>query len=201
MAWPSLATLLVIGLIYFLLSDSRSVGPFWIAPAVLALAIVAALLAERQGEHRTRRRLVLGANALVTAALLSGTVLLVYGLSTLDDNPVALLRDALLLWTLNILTFALWYWELDNGGPRKRSPARYQSSDFLFPQKQIDSSTDWMPTFVDYLFLAFNTSTAFSPTDTLILSRPAKLCMMLQSTISLAVVTVIVARAVSSLQN
>lgn len=200
-AWAGPAVLTMIALLYLLLSDSRSFGPTWFPPLVLAFAVVASLLAEYQGAHRARRWVVVGANTLVTVALMAGTGLLVYGLTTYDEVPFSLLRDALLLWTLNILTFALWFWELDNGGPMVRMSAAYRNVDLLFPQKQMNPDSNWMPAFVDYLFLAFNTNTAFSPTDTLILSQPAKVCMMLQSTIALVDVAVIVARAVGSLQT
>lgn len=199
--WPGPLALLAIALLYLLLSENRSFGPFWLSPIVLVLAAFAALLAERQRAHRVRRWLVLGANALVTASLASGIVLLIYGLGTPEATPATLLRDALLLWLLNIVTFALWYWELDNGGPLQRSRSAYRSSDLLFPQKQLEPAGVWQPAFMDYLFLAFNTNTAFSPTDTLVLSRTAKLCMMSQSMIALIDVAVIVARAVSTLQS
>jgi uncharacterized membrane protein len=69
----------------------------------------------------------------------------------------------------------------------------------VFPQRQHDGFDDWMPDFLDYLFLAFNSSTAFSPTDTLVLSRRMKLLMMSQALISLAVLAVVAARAVNAL--
>jgi hypothetical protein len=109
----------------------------------------------------------------------------------------------------NVLVFALWYWKLDGGGPneRDRRTGRLDSS-FLFPQmlrpespdsQSGQNSQDWSPHFVDYLFLAFNTSTAFSPTDTAVLSRRAKLGMMTQALISLAIVVLLAARAVGVL--
>lgn len=64
-------------------------------------------------------------------------------------------------------------------------------------QRPIDSA--WSPGFVDYLFLAFNTSTAFSPTDSPVLSRWAKVLMMIQSSISLATLALLAARAVNIL--
>ncbi len=101
-----------------------------------------------------------------------------------------------------MLVFALWYWKLDAGGPLGREqPGGMKNSAFLFPQMTRPElmETGWSPNFVDYLFLSFNTSTAFSPTDTAVLSRGAKLAMMLQSLISLTVVALLAARAVNIL--
>jgi len=100
------------------------------------------------------------------------------------------------------LVFALWYWKLDAGGPLRRDRGQGMSqSSFLFPQMLNREGQDasWTPHFVDYLFLAFNTSTAFSPTDTAVLSRWAKLGTMLQSLISLMIVALLAARAVNIL--
>jgi len=118
------------------------------------------------------------------------------------------------LWFANVLVFALWYWKLDAGGPLGRESATGKiESAFLFPQMLADSAPaaqqgkkdpakvdpQWTPHFMDYLFLAFNTSTAFSPTDTAVLSRWAKVGMMLQAIISLAIIAIIAARAINIL--
>ena len=102
----------------------------------------------------------------------------------------------------NILVFALWYWKLDAGGPLGRESSRGQlDSSFLFPQMATtnDTGKPWSPQFMDYLFLAFNTSTAFSPTDTAFLSRWAKVGTMLQALISLSIIALLAARAVNIL--
>ena len=59
--------------------------------------------------------------------------------------------------------------------------------------------TNWSPEFLDYLFLAFNTSTAFSPTDTPILDRWAKAMSMLQALLSLTILAILAARAINVL--
>jgi hypothetical protein len=118
------------------------------------------------------------------------------------EKPGAMLRSAGALWVTNILIFALWYWKLDGGGPLLRERRNGMSrSSFLFPQMMNwgPRDTAWVPNFVDYLFLAFNTSTAFSPTDTAVLSRSAKLGTMLQSLISLTIIALLAARAVNIL--
>ena len=103
--------------------------------------------------------------------------------------------------------FALWYWRLDAGGPHGRDARPgHAAGAFLFPQmtmlpeaKAAAGQETWSPNFLDYLFLAFNTSTAFSPTDTPALARWGKVLMMLQSIISLTVLALLAARAVNIL--
>jgi hypothetical protein len=117
------------------------------------------------------------------------------------------LRSAAALWITNILVFASWYWRLDAGGPRERElRGVHTDGAFLFPQMTLDQQAKremgeqcWSPGFVDYLFLAFNTSTAFSPTDCPVLSTWAKLLMMVQALISLTTVALLAARAVNIL--
>ncbi len=108
---------------------------------------------------------------------------------------------AALLWVINVATFAVWYWEIDGGGPAQRRRQEHRSEDFLFPQMNLGdkSARDWSPGFLDYLFLAFNTSTAFSPTDTAVLSRRAKVLMMVQALLSLLILAVLVSRAINAL--
>jgi len=95
-----------------------------------------------------------------------------------------------------VLAFALWFWEIDGGGPARRRTDAHASDDILFPQMGM-ARTDpaWSPTFLDYLFFSFNTSTAFSPTDTTVLSHRGKLLMMAESAVSLAVIAILLARA------
>jgi hypothetical protein len=123
------------------------------------------------------------------------------------ETPARLLLSAAALWLSNLLIFASWYWRLDAGGPNARD-LRESHTDgaFLFPQMTLTPELreemgegHWRPGFVDYLFLAFNTSTAFSPTDVPVLSRWAKGLMMIQATISLATIALLAARAVNIL--
>jgi uncharacterized membrane protein len=128
----------------------------------------------------------------------------VYLVEALVDHTAEgpeLLRGGGLLWVSNMLTFALWYWEVDSGGPAHRHATHCGSSDFAFPQRVLGGEVEahWAPDFLDYLFLAFNTSTAFSPTDTMVLARRAKALMMYQSVISLVTVVVLVARAINAI--
>jgi hypothetical protein len=148
------------------------------------------------------RVLTFVANGIITIAMIVSLMLLVQGIPKHLETPKGLLRSAGALWVTNILNFALWYWKLDGGGPLRRElPNGMSKSSFLFPQMMRPERSDpsWIPNFVDYLFLAFNTSTAFSPTDTAVLSRWAKLGTMLQSLISLTIIALLAARAVNIL--
>jgi hypothetical protein len=141
----------------------------------------------------------------VTLGLVAAVVLLIWALPQHKESPTALLLSATSVWFTNILVFALWYWRLDAGGPHGRERRQgYIQGSFLFPQvtlrpAQVAGRPPWSPNFADYLFLAFNTSTAFSPADTAPLDRWAKGLMMLQSTISLTVLALLAARAVNIL--
>ena len=111
-------------------------------------------------------------------------------------------RTGGLIWAINVRVFARSYWELDGGGPGHRSESTDEPSDFLFPQ-QISQRLNkgWSPEFLDYLFLAFNTATAFSPADIMVLSRPAKALMMVRSSISLLTIGLVMARGVNFIGN
>jgi len=164
--------------------------------------LIPILVSYRYGRYKATRILTLSANAIITIAMITSLVLLVKGIPEHLETPKALLRSASALWITNILVFALWYWKLDAGGPMGRERRHgLSNSSFLFPQmlSREEQDSSWKPNFVDYLFLAFNTSTAFSPTDTAVLSRPAKLGMMVQSLISLTIVALLAARAVNIL--
>lgn len=200
--WPATIAVLLVGGLYLLISDRYSVGPRWLVLAFGAAMLVPFWLARRSDRHDLAHRLALAVNGLLTLAVVASAALLLMRLTEGKTQALALLRDAGLIWIANIVTFALWYWSIDGGGPAARHPGRHASTDFAFPQMQQDDDglvEGWSPTFLDYLFLAFNTSTAFSPTDTLVLSRPAKLLLMAQSTISLTVVVVLAARAINTI--
>jgi hypothetical protein len=133
--------------------------------------------------------------------------LLVSRLPAKKESPKELLVAAGALWISNLLVFACWYWRLDAGGPHERAlQGSHTDGAFLFPQMMLEpelrremGEDKWKPGFIDYLFLAFNTSTAFSPTDVPVLSRWAKALMMIQSAISLATIALLAARAVNIL--
>src|SRR4051812_31196457 len=110
------------------------------------------------------------------------------------QTPTQALYNSGLVWLTNAVTFALWYFEIDSGGPDKRQKDGHSTYDFIFPQDQEDNSS-WSPNFVDYLFLGFATNLTFGPTDTAVLSRRAKILTMVQSFLSVLIIAVVVARA------
>ncbi len=200
--WQAVLAALLIGASYAALPEHLRVGPSWLPLLLIVLLLAPLLAAHRRGAHDLAHWLGRALTGLITLLIGASTALLVARVPGQKTAGSPLLRDAALLWGGNILLFALWYWEIDGGGPGHRHFGHYQSRDFAWPQFQQDprdAGGYWMPDFLDYLFLAFNTSTAFSPTDTLILSRRAKLLLMLQSLISLTVLAVLAARAINTL--
>ena len=205
--WQAILALIAVGGIYTALPRGLSVGPRWLLFAIVMTLLVPAVIAHRKGRHSLNHLLGIITNSIITAALVMSVALLVGSLPSHQEAPRQLLFSAAALWLTNVLTFALWYWRLDGGGPFARSHrGLYGSRAFLFPQMQIEPSErstlgieKWSPGFVEYLFIAFNTSTAFSPTDTPVLQRWAKLFNIVQSLISLTIVAVLVSRAVGVL--
>jgi hypothetical protein len=117
-------------------------------------------------------------------------------------SGVQLLTSSIAVWVTNVLAFSLLYWQMDRGGPEARTGGTKLKPDWLFPQDGAspeDYPMDWRPAFLDYLSLGFNTSTAFSPTDVLPLTRRAKMLMMLESAISLVTIVVVASRAINIL--
>ncbi|HYX20074.1 MAG TPA: hypothetical protein VFA98_04450 [Thermoanaerobaculia bacterium] len=202
--WPVLVALLGIGGIFLALPHTLVLGPRWLLPALILVLLVPTTLLHRAGLHRWDRVFGYVISTLVTLSLAGSLLLLILRLPSKAEAPGALLRSATILWVTNILVFAMWYWRLDAGGPHSRdSRGRHTAGAFFFPQMMdgapVEDPEAWRPRFVDYLFLAFNTSTAFSPTDTAILSRWAKVLCMLQALISLSIVAILASRAVGML--
>ncbi len=183
----------------FALPPALSLGPDWISAPVVGGFLLAITVLHRSGRMRANQIMGYVMLAIVTADMVTSLTLLIIRLPAHRESPRELLVAAMGLWTSNILLFACWYWRLDGGGPNARDRRKsHDSGAFLFPQMEIHIH-NWKPGFVDYLFLAFNTSTAFSPTDVPVLSRWAKVMMMVQSSISLGTVVILAARAVNVL--
>lgn len=206
--WPLVSVLVVI-LLQVLVPANLRVGPPLIVPVVEGLSfLVLLLIAAKPGPvPRGARPIVLVLFAVLVLANAAATIRLV--LLVLDGGEVdgsALTPDRLLIagalvLTTNIITFALLYWQLDGGGPRGRirEPAPYP--DFQFPQTSTSglAAPGWQPRFHDYLYLAFTSVLAFSPTDTLPLVGRAKGLMAIQSVISLSVLVVVLSRVINIL--
>jgi hypothetical protein len=200
--WPAFVAMLAAACVYWALPEPLSVGPSWLLLAVILVLLIPMVVSYQRGRYNVTRMLTFSANGVITIAMIASLTFLIQGIPQHRVPPKTLLRSAIALWITNVLVFALWYWKLDAGGPVQRDRAHGSlHSSFLFPQmlSQQGQHTSWSPQFMDYLFLAFNTSTAFSPTDTAVLSRWAKVVMMLQALISLSIVVLLAARAVNIL--
>lgn len=204
--WPAVVAVLAVGGLNLSLPEPLTFGPSWLLLAVVTVILIPVLVARMRGSFELNQRLGYVLLWVVTAALVWSVWLLVLSLPRHTLAPLALLRSAAALWITNVLVFASWYWRLDAGGPHARNLSTcHTKGDFLFPQMTLAPGTQtpldpsWFPGFVDYLFLAFNTSTAFSPTDSPVLSRWAKVAMMVQSSISLTTLALLAARAVNIL--
>ncbi len=204
--WPAIIACLAMGGLYLSLPKFLSIGPRWLPLVVIVILLIPTVIAHRRGADRLNCTLGHILAGVLTLFMLWSLFFLIKALPEHKEPPVLLMRSAFALWITNILVFASWYWRLDAGGPHSRDKTPgHTEGDFLFPQMVApqedlpEGQKPWSPMFVDYLFLAFNTSTAFSPTDTPVLSRWAKVLTMIQSMISLTVVALLAARAVNML--
>lgn len=204
--------------LYITLPPKLIIGPVWVAPLlVLVLLIPLSILTpHRHRETRQSRFWSILLIAIVNFFNLASVLLLVASLFHPEKSEThtagQLLRTGAQIWATNILVFSLWYWELDGDGPDARAHAtaaiEVKNADFLFPQMQMAISGGgqagcvdplWKPQFLDYLYLSFTNSTAFSPTDTMPLSRWSKVLMTFEAIISLMTVAIVLARAINAI--
>jgi hypothetical protein len=180
-------------------------GPRWLIPALEAVLVIPlTIVAPRRDseEQRVVRIASLILLGVVLFGVLASLVLLVHAVIAGElKSGGPLIRSGAVLWMTMVIGFGLLYWELDRGGPAVRGQPSDGAPDFLFPQMGTHElgQQDWLPTFVDYLFLSFTNSTAFSPTDTLPLTSRAKLLMMLEALAGITIVVMILGRAVNVL--
>lgn len=203
--WPAQLTVLAAIAAQLLLPARLTVGPRWLVPgleAALLLGLFVVTPNEIEDEHPRRRRIALGMTAFVSLAnIYSLAALTHYLLHHMVNQGRALIGAGVLIWITNFLIFALWYWEIDRGGPGRRSAGRDAPPDFLFPQMSDDriEPLAWRPKFIDYLYVSLTNAMAFSPTDTMPLTSMAKIVMGIQSLVSLVTIGLIVSRAVNIL--
>lgn len=205
--WPPIvATLAVFGLLEVLPHHVYAM-PRQVSYAVLVAAIVPMIIVTLSTDSPIWRRverfailLLASVYALNTAAEL-GDMIGIITVHPPETRSVSLLTSSFTIWITNVLTFSLLYWQIDSGGPSQIARGITGKSDWLFPQASAPelASADWRTLYVDYLSLAFNTATAFSPTDVLPLTIRAKALMMLESAISLLTLVLVAARAVNAI--
>jgi uncharacterized membrane protein len=202
--WQAQAALVGALVLYLTLPSKLVVGPNWLMPA-LELLLIGGLWVDRPRLNRTQARrertVVLVLLSMVALAnVVSLTLLVHYLLHGGKAGGRPLILASIVIWLTNVAVFALWYWQLDRGGPDRRARGHEGRPDFLFPQMTEPTlAPDWSPSFFDYLYTSFTNSTAFSPTDSMPVSITAKMLMMAQSLISLITVLLVAARAVNIL--
>jgi hypothetical protein len=209
-AAPAVAAIIVLQLVLtVLLALGR--WTLWIAPwwmpllvivpeVVLLILLVLDQLSDRFNlfGHRTTvvealLGLVIVGTGLMLIALLFGLI------SGGEQSGPQLLAKGLIIWLTNVITFGLWFWYVDRGGPLRRLDRHPPPPDFLFPQWSDPSvaAPGWNPRLFDYMYVAATNAIAFSPTDTLPLTRLAKMLMLLESGASAITVLLIIARSVN----
>ena len=203
--WPARAAVLVAMTLYLVLPDVLIPYPKWIVPTLEGgvLVVLSFVLPHRTTvDHPARRILAIVLIGLISAVNTLSLGLLIHELlhGGAQEGRI-LIFSSIAIWLTNVIVFALWYWELDRGGPFERHNARHREPDFLFPQMSTPGAgrPTWAPAFVDYLYVSLTNATAFSPTDTMPLTAWAKALMTVQSIASLLTVAVVAARAVNIL--
>lgn len=218
--WPARIIILVVIGLNLTLSEHLTLGPNWLLPTLEGMMLVPLVIVRGQERRRLirlgheqmdwergSRLLAIATIALMHLTNFASLCLLVWDLLRGSSaSGAALLAGALNIWVTNVLVFILWYWEMDLGGPLRRGPegrgqeGRYP--DFQFPQSVPSPLTppNWRPEYLDYLFVAFTNAAAFSPTDTLPLTRRAKGLMTFQAATSMLTVVLVASRAVNILK-
>jgi hypothetical protein len=203
--WPPALAIVLVLVLLATLPGHVTALPVWVS-YVAALAALVPMAAVGLTAGSTlwlgieRKMIILLAFAYVanTIAELADMIGIIT-LHPLGNNAFSLLSSSVAIWVANFLTFSLLYWQIDRGGPCARTNDASVNPDWVFPQPATpeDLPPDWRPLFLDYLYLGYNTATAFSPTDALPLTRRAKMLMMTESTISLLTMVIILSRAIN----
>ncbi|MHB8245820.1 MAG: hypothetical protein ACYDGN_10800 [Acidimicrobiales bacterium] len=200
------AVVLIAIVLQIVLPHQLGIEPHWLVPA-LEGGILIALVAVDPGRMVRRSAVTRGITLLLVMAISLenawSLVLLVRGLvdGSFGQNPVPLLIAGATIWGTNVILFGIWYWEFDRGGAASRANGLRPHPDLMFPQQANPAvaSPDWEPQFFDYLYTSFTNAAAFSPTDTMPLSRWAKMLFLLQSSVSLTTMALVFARAANVL--
>ena len=179
--------------------------PNWLAYAGVVVMVVPMLLVTVTGRSGAWERVAeFTAVGAALAFNLCNVIVVSYNLVENPNalQPIPLFYTSIAIWAGNVLIFTLLYWLVDRGGPDARLNRAGAYPDFDFPAMDDtdENRTGWQPGIIDYLFLGFTTSTAFSPTEAMPKTVRAKLLMMLQSTIALITIAVVAARTINILK-
>jgi uncharacterized membrane protein len=204
--WPMAAAVLTGAVLQLILPHGNRIAPPWIFPSVEVIFLIVLIIGDPGRIDRTSprlRRLTIALIAVMTVANGAAAGVLVRDIltSSPSDTATILLGRGAAIWVTNIIVFSLWFWQLDRGGPAERAAGAGIRPSFAFPENATPelAPAGWIPQYPDYLYLAFTNATAFSPTDTLPVATWAKMTMMLESAVSLAVAILVVARAINIL--
>jgi uncharacterized membrane protein len=203
--WPAAAAVVAALVLQLVLPANLVIGPVWVMPVLELILLAPLAVATRYRHHqesRWARRLSIALIAVINLANLASLTLLAYFLvhgGKARGNT--LIVASISIWATNVIIFGLWYWEVDRGGPGARTHPEQRAPEFLYPQMSNPNLApkDWRPVFLDYLYVSLTNATAFSPTDTMPLSRRAKMLMSVQAVASLLTVALVAARAVNIL--
>jgi len=206
--WPASLAVVAVLVLQLLVPTQINALPRWLMPALGFLLLLPLVwmnpfhLRRDEPWLRSVEIILVAVLVAVNAFYLAG---MIFFLNNGDANEgKVLVKSAALIWVTNVVAFAVWYWEIDRGGPFARAPEHEREAeraDLLFPQMTVDLPgwKGWLPGFTDYLFVSFTAATAFSPTDTLPLTARTKTLMGIQSAIALLTIAIIAARAVNVL--
>ena len=203
--WPMAGAVIAEMVLAILMPDTELLGPAWVVPLLAGVLLVALIVGDPGRIDRRSSSLRALSTVLVSVLVLNSlwaTGQLIDALINggKETNSAAdLLEAGTVVWCSNLIAFALLYWELDSGGAAARALSKPDHVDFAFPQHMNPdlAPAGWRPLFIDYLYLGFTNATAFSPTDAMPLAPWAKIAMALQSLISLAILGLVIARAVN----
>jgi uncharacterized membrane protein YozB (DUF420 family) len=205
--WPVALTIFAVLSLFSLMPERSRLLPSW-SGAAIGIALIVLMIGVWLGGDRARwLRVERAAMLAVATALLLITLLVVtFLVMKIMGQPTKyagqqLMTAGIEAWVTNVLAFSIVYWDIDRGGPENRAVESKALPDWLFPRAEVPNEVapGWRPTYVDYLFLAFSTATAFSATDVTPLMARAKLLMMLESCISLATLAIVASRAINIL--
>ena len=211
----------VVALQLLIINPQFLIGPRWLIPTVEVLLVTPlsaatawtqrsarrAVTDEHWRKIRERRRWIRSLSLILTAVVsvtnFASLIALVSQLISgkLEVGGQSLLIDAMNIWATNVIAFALWFWNLDRGGPARVHARNGAEADFLFTQMANSNlQGGWLPGFVDYFYLSYTNATAFSPTDTMPVTSQAKMLMLIESAASLLTLALVAARAVNILK-
>ncbi len=203
--WPASVAVVVCAALYVILPGRLTVGPRWVLPVLVVLPLIPLSLRRhrRPDESPAVRAVTLTLIGAITVANTVSLTLLVHHLLHANvSQGRALVYSAVAVWLTNVIVFALWFWEIDRGGPHRRAGSDPGWPDLQFPQMENPhlAPEDWRPTFADYLYTAFANGTSFAPADAMPLSVRAKALFLGESLVSLATIAIVAARAVNILR-